>query len=94
MNASCTNQRLLIFTENERVEGTVRHVQSIRVSDYFNAGVHRENPFVNVCDATVTSLRTGEVLCRGEFLMLARNRITMVVPLDEPKTRPANRPDW
>ena len=94
MNVNCTNQRLLIFTENERIEGTVRHAQAIRVSDYFNADVHRQNPFVNLCDATVTNLRTSEVICRGQFVMLARSRVTMVVPLDEERPAPRGRTEW
>jgi hypothetical protein len=80
MHANWMNQKVLIFTESERIEGTIRHGQGIRLSDYFNASVHRENPFVNLCEATVTSLKTGEIIFEGDFFMLARTRITMVMP--------------
>jgi hypothetical protein len=94
MTVNCTSQKLLILTETERVEGTVRHAQAIRVSDYFNAGQHRDTPFINVCDATVTCLRTGEVICRDGFVMLARQRVTLVVPLDGSQVRAGGRTDW
>jgi hypothetical protein len=80
MNANWSNQKVLIFTDGERIEGTIRHGHGIRLSDYFNASVHRENPFVNLCDATITCLKTGQILFKGDFFMLARSRITMVMP--------------
>lgn len=70
---------ITIFTEGERIEGKISHMEGIRLSDFFNAPMHQEAPFVILLNARVTCRRTGEELARPPFAMIARSRIVLVM---------------
>ena len=83
-------ERVTILTEGEQIEGRLFHMKNLRLSDFLNAPVQEESRFVKVKDPKVTLRQTGEVLAEAPFMMIARERIVLVLTHTvEPEPEPA-----
>ncbi len=73
------DERVTILTEGERIEGRLFYMSNLRLSDFLNAPVQEESRFVKVKDPQVTLRQSGEVLAHAPFVMIARERIVLVM---------------
>ena len=82
-------ERVIILTDGERIEGSLFHMGGVRLSDFLTSPIHQDSRFLKLKDPTVYCRRSGEELVKVPFAMVARDRIVMVmthvaVPQDEP----------
>lgn len=83
----CLDEQVTILTERERIEGTVYFGGGSRLSDFLNAPFQQEFQFIKVKDPIVYLRPSGEEMGRSPFLMVARDRIVLLMshaPADEP----------
>lgn len=71
--------RVIVLTEGERIEGTLSHVEGIRLSDFFNAPGHQEAPFLIIQHARVLCRQSKEEMVDVPLVLVARNRIVAVM---------------
>jgi membrane-associated PAP2 superfamily phosphatase len=71
-------RRVYIQTLLHHIEGNVYTKQDERFKDAMN----HEEVFIAVTDATVQSIQ-GKVLFQSEFLLVNRNQIVWMVPIEE-----------
>lgn len=84
MGQGRVEKAVTILTDGEKVEGVLSHLDGIRLSDFLNAPMHQEAPFLIVLNAQVTCRRSGEELAKTPFMLIARNRVAMIMtPTDE-----------
>jgi hypothetical protein len=80
MVGNYVQEQVTIMTETERIEGTLFHMDELRLSDFLNhSSMHEELPFLKIKNPQVFCRRTGQQLAHGPFLMVARNRIVLVL---------------
>ena len=72
-------EQITVLTEGERIDGLVYHVGGARLSDFLNSSIQQEASFLKVKDAAVTCRRSGYSLAQVPFLMVARDKIVMVL---------------
>lgn len=83
---------VLIVTDENLIQGKLWRRdalcggQTIRLSDALDSPPDPKSQYVDLTDATVTQIATGERLLSTGFLMVARNKITAVLPLAELKS--------
>lgn len=82
MAAKQIEQRVLIVTDGERIEGTLLHTDGMRLSDFLAAAEHYEISILKIKDPTVYCRRTGEELGRSRFLAVTRDRVVFVMVLE------------
>jgi hypothetical protein len=87
-----TSEQILILTEKELIEGTFFHHRNIRLSDALNGPGHRDNPYVPLADAIVTSRETGQELLQTRFLLVSHSQIIGMLPKPEMVSCPMIRP--
>jgi len=75
----CYDERVTILTDGERIDGTLFHGSVARLSDFLNALFQQEFQFVKVKEPTVYLRPSGEELGKFPFLMVARDRIVLVM---------------
>ncbi len=73
--------KVIIQTLNQTVHGNVFIRPEQRLKDEVNGG----ESFLAVTDAQVLSLE-GKVIQKADFLLINRDQITWIIPVDEPKT--------
>ncbi len=73
------DERVTVLTDGERIEGRLFYMGGARLSDFLNAPLQQEFRFVKIKDATVTFRRTGEEVAQVPFVMIARERILLVM---------------
>jgi hypothetical protein len=66
-----------IFTDHERIEGTIMHVSTIRLSDFMISEGHQTD-FIKIKNARITCRRTGEELEEVPFVLIARDHVTLL----------------
>jgi hypothetical protein len=71
---------VLLFTENEIIDGILCRPSEIRLSDVLNATAFRGTPFLGLRNARVISRTLHEEIFNTEFIMVARERITYIMP--------------
>jgi hypothetical protein len=92
-----------ILTESERVEGLLYYLGGSRMSDFLNSPVQQESKFLKVKDATIRCRHSGEEIGKVPFVMVARDRVVMVMthisptaddpaPADHPAIRLGRKP--
>jgi len=79
----CFDERVTILTAGERIEGTLFYGSVARLSDFLNAPFQQELRFVKVKEPTVFLRPSGEELGKFPFLMVARDRIELVMAHSE-----------
>jgi hypothetical protein len=72
--------KVIIQTPGQTIHGNVHIRPEQRLKDEVNAG----ESFLAVTDAQVLSL-DGKVIQKAEFLLINRDQITWIIPVDEPK---------
>lgn len=72
-------ERVTILTESERVEGELFYVGGGRLSDFLNSPVQADARFLKIKNPTIYCRRSGQEICRVPFVMVARDRILMVM---------------
>jgi hypothetical protein len=77
------SEQVVIFTEKELIEGTFYHNKNMRLSDALNSPSHRDIPYLPLADARVTMLETGEERLQSRFLLVAHNKIVVMMPRPE-----------
>jgi hypothetical protein len=73
----------VIFTDKEFIEGTFYHNKNMRLSDALNGPAHRDNPYLPLADARVTNLETGEERLQSRFILVAHEKIVVMMPRTE-----------
>lgn len=73
-----------ILTDGERIEGLLFYLGGSRLSDFLNSPIQQESKFLKVKDATVRCRRSGEELGKVPFVMVARDRLVMVMTQASP----------
>ncbi|MDB5350715.1 MAG: hypothetical protein JWN86_1962 [Planctomycetota bacterium] len=79
MHGKQIEQRVLVITDGERIEGTLFHMGGIRLSDFLSAAAHQDDPYLKIKDPTVTCRRTGTELGRSPFLVVAKDRVVLIM---------------
>jgi hypothetical protein len=83
-NSNLIRERVVILTDQDLIEGTICYVEGIRLSDALNSETaHLARPHLPLVDATVSNRNTGEVVLRSRFLLVARNKIIVLLPKSE-----------
>jgi len=72
-------ERITVLTEWERIEGRMFHMGGNRLSDFLNSPIQAESAFLKIKEPTIFCRRTGKELIQVPFLMVARDRIVMVM---------------
>ena len=72
-------EQVTILTEGERIDGTLYYMGGARLSDFLNAPLQEEFRFVKIKNPTVRMRLTGEDLGNPPFVMVARERIVLVM---------------
>lgn len=70
-------ERVTIFTDRERIDGIITHMSTIRLSD-FMIGEGHQTDFIKIKDASIHCRQTGEELDQVPFVLIARDRITLL----------------
>jgi len=87
--SNLVRDRVLVVTEHDLIEGTLCYPRGLRLSDALNApSSQRDKPNLALVDATVTRIATGQKLLASQFLLVARERIVMLMPTSEMTQRP------
>ncbi len=73
--------KVIIQTTAQTIHGNIHIRPEQRVKDEINGG----EPFIAVTDAQVFSA-DGKALQKAEFLLINREQITWMIPIDEPRT--------
>ena len=82
-------EEVLIVTDDNLIRGklwrrdAICGGQTVRFSDALDSPPDLNSKYVDLTDATVTLVTTGEELLRSGFLMVARDKISAVLPLSE-----------
>ena len=82
-------ERVTILTEGERIEGSLYYIGGVRMSDFLNSPNQQESRFVKLKDPIVHCRRTGEEMARAPFLMVACDRIVLVLTHSEDPAAPS-----
>jgi hypothetical protein len=77
------DEGVTVITDGERIEGCIPHMDTVRLSDYLNLQLNHVEPFLKLKDSIVFCRRTGAELDRAPFLLVARNRIVIVMTESE-----------
>ncbi len=72
-------ERITVLTEGERIDGLLFRMGGARLSDFLNSSIQQEAGFLKLKDAAVTCRRSGDSLAEVPFLMVARDKIVMVM---------------
>ena len=72
--------KVIIQTPQQTIHGNIFVRPEQRLKDEVNGG----ESFLAVTDAQVLDL-SGKVLHKADFLLINREQITWIIPLDEPK---------
>jgi hypothetical protein len=72
-----------VITDGERIEGFIPHMDTVRLSDYLNLELNHAEPFLKLKDSVVYCRRTGGELGRAPFLLVSRDRISIVMTESE-----------
>ena len=70
---------ITILTEGERIEGQLFHASGTRLSDFLNSSIQQESKFLKVKNPTVYCRHSGAELNKAPFLMVAIDRVVMVM---------------
>lgn len=70
-------ENVTIFTERERIEGTITHMSTIRLSD-FMIGEGHQTDFIKIKNATIHCRQTGKEIEQVPFVLIARGSITLL----------------
>jgi hypothetical protein len=81
-------ERVTVLTEGERIEGQLFHMGGTRLSDFLNSSAQQEFRFLKMKDPVVYCRRSGQELIAVPFLMVARDRIVMVLTHVPPEAEP------
>src|SRR6478609_3503217 len=81
-------ERVTIFTEQDRIEGTITHVSTIRLSDFMISEGHQTD-FIKIKNATITCRKTGEELDKVPFVLVARDRVTLLTTKTATRVTPS-----
>src|SRR5947209_11451680 len=85
-------ERVLVVTEHDVIEGTLCYPRGLRLSDALNApSSQRDKPNLALVDATVTRIASGQQLVSSQFLLVAREKIVMLMPKSEISAFPLAR---
>lgn len=82
-------EEVLIVTDENLIRGKLWRRdalcggQTVRFSDALDSPPDPNSKYVDLTDATVTRMTTGEELLSSGFLMVARHKISAVLPLSE-----------
>ena len=68
----------LIITEHYKIEGYIFSIPGTRIVDELNKG----KGFVPISDATIQSIGTDTIIDKVDFLILNRDYIEMIIPLE------------
>jgi len=82
-------EKVTIFTDRDRIEGTITHMSTIRLSD-FMIGEGSQTDFIKIKNATIHCRQTGEELEQVPFVLIARDRITLLTTRTATKTTGAS----
>jgi hypothetical protein len=77
MDGDAEKQRVVIFTRQFEVRGSLNIYQGVRLTDYMN----ESKAFISVTDVTVNRRGEGEFL-KAHFLNVRKEEIEMIVPED------------
>jgi hypothetical protein len=86
-NVAC--DEVLLITDENLIQGKLwrRNAicggQTTRFSDALDSPSDPKSQYVDLTEATVTRIATGEQLLSSAFLMVARSKIVAAVPLSE-----------
>jgi len=72
-------ERVTVLTVGERIEGVLCYIGATRLSDFLKAPFQRDSKFLKVKNPRVYCRHSGEEINRVPFLMLARDRIVMMM---------------
>jgi hypothetical protein len=80
---------VVIVTDLDLIEGTICYPRGIRLSDALNAeSAQLAKPHLPLVDASVTRIETGKELLRSRFLLVAREKIVVLLPRSEMSSTP------
>ena len=72
-------ESVTVLTEGERIEGRLVHQGQTRLSDFLNSATQQEAKFMKVKNSSVYCRKTGVMMVQVPFLLVARDRIVMVM---------------
>src|SRR5258708_4355149 len=72
-------ERVTILTDSERVEAILYYLGGSRMSDFLHPPFQRESKFIKVKDATICCRHSGEEIGKVPFVMVARDRVVMMM---------------
>lgn len=71
-------ERVVVYTKGERIEGILFYGASVRLSDSLNSEYARDYPFVKLKDAIITCRRTDREMARPPLALVARSAILLI----------------
>jgi hypothetical protein len=78
-------EKVTVFTDRDRIQGTITHMSTIRLSD-FMIGEGHQTDFIKIKNATIHCRQTGEEMEQVPFVLIARDRITLLTTQTATKT--------
>lgn len=72
-------KRVVVYIDNYRIEGYMYLIPGARVVDEFN----KSNQFIPLTDCVIYDNTTSLEIDRVNFMVVNKNRITLVFPLEE-----------
>lgn len=79
MRGRMIEEPVTVLTDGERIDGTIVHMDTIRLSDFLNSALGTEERFLKVKDPKITDRRSGEVVLNAPFFLVARERVVGIV---------------
>lgn len=76
-------QRVVVFTENTVIEGTIYIPEGVRLSDALNSPAGVNQRYVPLTDVRVVSLADGKEILESRVILLHHHYILGIVPGDE-----------
>ena len=78
-----SREEVVVLTDRNMIQGTMCRHTAIRFSDSINAAVNRDSPYLPLVSAKVTDIKSGKPICTARFLMVARARIEVILPMSD-----------
>ena len=78
-----TEESIVIVTDDDLIEGEIYYHKKVRLSDNLKSPSALENPYLALTNATVTDRATGQQVLHSRFLLVARSKVTALMPKSE-----------
>ncbi len=75
-----TEESIVIVTNEDLIEGAMYYHHNVRLSDNLKSPTALDNPYLALTNATVTHRATGQQVVHSRFLLVARSKVTALMP--------------